>query len=363
MDMKLIDKLFFIGRDGEDAALVTIMQTNGSTPRNPGTKMLVFKDGRCFGTIGGGSVEAEAKKEALAVLGTRKSKKYRLGINNAALVGDGMICGGSMEVWIDLINSRDMAPGQVFPTYLKAIKRKENLLLVTITAIDEGKRELVGRKMAFLPGSSEAGDLGVTEITEQARIIAGQLRGFGKPQVIALPAKAMPDKIKDVELFFEPGPQAPHLLILGGGHIALPLVRMAAILGYQTTVVDDRPAFASATRFPEAGQVICAGFVDSLKELEIDRSTYIVIVTYSHKLDLDCLREVIQKPAAYRGMVGSARKIKVIFDKLESEGVSKEQLKEIYSPIGLDIGAETPEEIALCILAEIVKVWRGGNTK
>ncbi|MDD4169582.1 MAG: XdhC family protein [Desulfotomaculaceae bacterium] len=361
MELELINQLLSLEEAGEDAALVTVCQTSGSTPRNPGAKMLVLKDGRVYGTIGGGCGEAKAKKQALSVLDIKASKKYQLDMTNDVAAGEGMICGGKMEVFIDFLSFRDSESRQVLLAYLASLKRKEPPLLVTITAIDEGKKQLLGRKMAFLPIPNEAGDLGSKEITEQARIIAGQIQGVREPRLLTLTAGALPNGIKHLELLFEPGILAPQMLILGGGHIALPLVKMASILGYNITVVDDRPSFANSTRFPEVGRIICANFANFLKELETDRNTFIVIITRGHQHDLDCLREVINKPAAYIGMIGSKRKTGAILTQLKAEGIPAELLEEVYSPIGLNIGAETPEEIALSILAEIVNIWRCEN--
>ncbi|MDD3653007.1 MAG: XdhC family protein [Desulfotomaculaceae bacterium] len=360
--LELIDQLLFLKETGTDVAIVTVTKTIGSTPRNPGAKMLVLKDGRVYGTIGGGSGEAAAKKEALRVLDTKTAKKYQLDLTNHAVAGEGMICGGEMEFFIDFLSCGDNDSRQVLLAYHASLERKETPLLVTITGIDDEKKQLLGRKMAFLPMNNEAGDLGAAEITDIARITAGQLRGIKEPMLFTLPTEAKQSGLKKLELLFEPGTQTPQILILGGGHIALPLVKMASILGYHTTVVDDRPSFANTTRFPEAERVICVVFEDFLKELKTDRNTFIVIVTRGHKHDLDCLREVINKPAAYRGMIGSKKKIKAIYTQLEAEGITAEQLKEVHAPIGLNIGAETPEEIALSILAEIVNVWRGGKS-
>ncbi|OPX81477.1 MAG: putative xanthine dehydrogenase subunit A [Pelotomaculum sp. PtaB.Bin013] len=333
----------------------------GSTPRNPGAKMLVLKDGQVYGTIGGGCGEAEVKREALGALNIKASKKYHLDMANDVAAGEGMICGGKMEVFIDFLSCGDNESRRVLLAYFASLQRKENPLLVTITSIDEEKKELLGRKMVFLPANNEAGDLGAAEITEQARIFAGQFRAAREPKLITLSTATIQKKIIKLELLFEPGIRTPQILILGGGHIARPLVKMASILGYNTTVVDDRPTFANTARFPEAGQVICDSFGNFLKSLETGDETFIVIITRGHTHDLECLRDVINQPAAYIGMIGSRRKVRGIITQLEEEGISSERLKEVYSPIGLDIGAETPEEIALSILAEIVNVWRGGK--
>jgi len=361
METELIKKLLLLGEAGEDAVLATVTRATGSTPRNPGAKMLILKDGRVYGTIGGGLGEAEVIREAFSVFNNKTSKKYCVNMTNDIAAGEGMVCGGEMEVFLDFVNSGDYGTRQVLAAYLDSRERNENPLLVTVTGIDNDKNELLGRKMVFLPAKGETGDLGYAEATEQARILAGRFQTARKPGLVTLAAAGRRDIIDKLELFFETGFSTPQILILGGGHIAVPLVKMSSILGYHTVVVDDRPSFADTNRFPEAGQVICADFRDFLKNFKAGEETFIIIVTRGHMHDLECLREVINQPAAYIGMIGSRRKIKMIMSQLEKEGVSRERLSEVYSPIGLDIGAETPEEIALSIMAEIVGVWRGGN--
>lgn len=359
MDAEVLKKLLYFGETGVDAALIPIIHTSGSTPRKPGAKMLVLPDGSIYGTIGGGCGEDEVRREALDVLLYKKaSRKFRLALTNDVAAGDGMICGGVFEVFIDYIGQDDIMSRKVFTKYLDSLQKKENPVLVTITGAGETKKKVLGRKIVFLPGKEEIGDLVIPEITEQVRRPAEMFRGEKESKLLTVTA----GKEGSVEVLCEPANQTPRLMVLGGGHIAMPLVKMASILGYHTTVVDDRPVFANAGRFPEVDQVVCQDFETYLQNLRIGPADFVVIVTRGHQHDLECLREVAGKPAAYIGMIGSRRKVKAVFKQLESEGVSVEKLNEIYSPIGINIGSETPEEIALSILAEIVGVWRGAET-
>lgn len=152
-------------------------------------------------------------------------------------------------------------------------------------------------------------------------------------------------------------------VVFGGGHISKPLVAMLAMLDFTVTVIDDRPEFANKARFPEATQVICNEFSSVLKngELEIDGDTAVVIVTRGHRHDLDCLRETIHLNACYLGMIGSRRRIKGIMDMLLDEGTSRENLEKLQAPIGIDVGAVTPAEIALSIAAQIIAVFNSGS--
>lgn len=160
---------------------------------------------------------------------------------------------------------------------------------------------------------------------------------------------------KDV-LFVEPYFPRERLIVLGGGHIALPLVEIAARVGFQVTVVDDRPSFANSYRFPTAEKVLCESFTTCFKQLKITRNDYIVIITRGHRHDAECLRQILKEPESiYLGMIGSKRRVAVVKQDLAGEGYEEERLNRICTPIGLDIGAATPEEISISIIAELIK--------
>jgi xanthine dehydrogenase accessory factor len=150
-----------------------------------------------------------------------------------------------------------------------------------------------------------------------------------------------------------------HLLICGAGHIALPLARFGRELGFRVTVLDDRPDFAHGDRFPGC-TVLARGFAEALGEMSFGPDDYVVVITRGHEHDVDCLTQVLDQPVAYVGMIGSRRRVRFVFEGLESQGHSREHLDRVFSPIGLSIGAESPEEIALSIAAELVLVRRKG---
>jgi xanthine dehydrogenase accessory factor len=153
------------------------------------------------------------------------------------------------------------------------------------------------------------------------------------------------------------------LVIVGAGHIARPLCRIGAMLGFRVTVLDDRPEFATTERFPEAARVLRADFAEPLRGIETGPATWLVLATRGHRFDFDALRDVLRRPEppAYVGMVGSRRRTKAALHELLRDGVAPERLRLVRSPIGLDVGAETPEEIAVAIAAELVQVRRGGS--
>jgi xanthine dehydrogenase accessory factor len=150
-----------------------------------------------------------------------------------------------------------------------------------------------------------------------------------------------------------------HLLMCGAGHIALPLARFACELGFQVTVLDDRPEFANQERFPGC-TVLAENFGEALDMMTLGQDDYVVVITRGHEHDVDCLRHVLDKPIKYVGMIGSRRRVSFVFEWLESQGIAREQIDRVFSPIGLSIGAESPEEIALSIAAELVLVRRKG---
>jgi xanthine dehydrogenase accessory factor len=165
-----------------------------------------------------------------------------------------------------------------------------------------------------------------------------------------------------IEVFVEVLRQPPTLIIVGAGHVALPLAQLGKMLDFEVVVLDDRPRFANTQRFPMADRVLAQPFQETLRNWAINPHTYIVLVTRGHSHDVECLLEIIDSPARYIGMIGSKRRIKAVFKLLEKEqGIDPAKFDRVYAPIGLDIGAENPAEIAISIIAEIVNVQHGGR--
>ena len=189
-------------------------------------------------------------------------------------------------------------------------------------------------------------------------------------KALALPLNQVLDAIRDAnldlpagEIYVEVRRPVRDLVIVGAGHIARPMARMGADLGYRVWVLDDRPDFATRERFPEAHQVLRADFSDPFRDVPLHRNSHVLLVTRGHKYDYDCLVRVLRRdpPPAYVGMIGSRRRVRATFVQLLDDGIPRERLGTIHAPVGLDIGAETPEEIAVAVAAELVKVHRGGS--
>jgi xanthine dehydrogenase accessory factor len=205
-------------------------------------------------------------------------------------------------------------------------------------------------------------------------VIAGTIRNAELQQIILKDAGErlakeesrqvtveMPESGKNAEVFFEVIPPMRKVIIVGAGHLAIPLVQFTKILGFHITVIDDRVIYANRERFPEADEVLVGDMAKTLREIPVTPFTYIVLITRGHQFDEPCLREILHSPAKYIGMIGSRRRIKACFIRFrDEEGIPEELLNRVYAPIGLDIGSESPEEIALAIVSEMVKVRRGG---
>ncbi|HEX6971813.1 MAG TPA: XdhC/CoxI family protein [Limnochordia bacterium] len=237
---------------------------------------------------------------------------------------------------------------------------------VVVTVIDGegsaaalvGRKALVGDGRIITGGLDGGGPLDRWAIGQEAAGATGY-----ECETLELPWQAPDGAQLRVRLFVERFGPPPTLLIVGAGHIAVPTARIGKIVGFRTVVVDDRPQFANADRFPDADRIVVCDFGDLLTHVRIDAATYVVIVTRGHKHDAQVLPLVIGSEAAYIGMIGSRRRVKTVIEALLAAGTPKAALERVYAPIGIDIGAETPEEIALAILAEITNVRRGGSAR
>jgi len=199
---------------------------------------------------------------------------------------------------------------------------------------------------------------------ERQEIVVARLEDLVAPLAIEIEVDQIKDRFGDLRLLFEISRPPLELIICGGGHVGQAVAKLGALLDFKITVIDDRAEFSSREKFPDPGVcLITDDFINALRSLTITPSAHVVIVTRGHKHDEICLREVIEKPAHYIGMIGSRRRTTTIREHLRREGVAAEFLRRVHAPIGLDIGAMTPEEIALAILAEIVLVRRGGGGK
>lgn len=175
--------------------------------------------------------------------------------------------------------------------------------------------------------------------------------------------KALHDTESQTRIYRERIGRTPKMIICGAGHVSMPVIRMGKMLGFMVTVIEDRPKFADHARAAGADQVLCEPFADGLSKIRGDSDSWFIIVTRGHRYDTECLEAILRKPYAYVGMMGSLRRVAIVKDQLEAKGVCREALDGVHTPIGLKIGAETPEEIAVSVMAEIIQVKNAGSAK
>ena len=240
----------------------------------------------------------------------------------------------------------------------------EEAALVTIVSATGSTPSGEGAKMLVKSDGSILGTVGGGSLEEQVIKQAIEVIKQGKPGRlrVSLNAKEVEEEGMlcggELEVFIEPILTPPTLYLFGGGHISLSLAKLGKLLGFKIGVIDDRAEFANPDRFPEAEIIMAGDFTKSLPKLKIDKSSYIVIVTRNHQFDDVVLEWAVGTPAKYIGMMGSRNKNETIFSHLTAKGISKELLDRTHAPIGLEIHAQTPEEIAISIMAEIVKAHR-----
>lgn len=239
----------------------------------------------------------------------------------------------------------------------ESVARREPVALVTVVGAPPEHERWVGSKALVWLDQEPRGTLDVGSLTDVVLAEARDALVAGKHRLLTLDSEAGP-----VEIFVEVQQRPPILLIIGAGHVAQPLAEIGSLCGFRVCVLDDRAQFATTERFPTAEEVIVADYGEGLRRFPLDRGTNVVLVTRGHSHDVHCLLEILDRPTGYIGMIGSKRRIRAVFQLLQEEqGIPNEKLARVYSPIGLDIGAETPAEIALAIMAEIIQVRRGGS--
>ena len=325
----------------ERLAVCTILRLTGSGPRRAGAKMLVRESGGSAGTVGGGVLEVKAVAWAQEVLRTGLAfcRPFALDLQQAS--DEGMTCGGEVEVLIECLDGRTPAVRDFFAQVLTVLTRAERGLLVT-----------------SITPSGNAVETEHFLVTSGRLLVSPSLSGLGLPEdLLRGPVPTAPGLVGRgvIRYFLEPLAPPITVCVFGAGHIAAHLVPLCHLLGFRTVVVDDRADFASRDRFPQASDlIIVPSFTHALERLPFGEDSYVVIVTRGHAGDEAILRQALRRGPGYIGMIGSQRKRRLIFEQLAREGFTTEDLARVSCPIGLPIGAETPEEIAVSISAQLV---------
>ncbi len=347
--------------DNETLAIATIVSTLGSTPREVGAKMVITASGEILGTVGGGCGEAEVRREAVQVIRSRRPALVRVELMDDIESNSPAVCGGILNVFVDpwWKESETGASVKLASELLRVGEQGVAAVMATVVNAENLSEVATGEKCLIRDGALKAGDIRNRELMDAIlREADTRLKREESRQVTldVSPGKA--------DVFFDVISAVRKVIIVGAGHLAIPLVKFAKILGFHITVIDDRVMYANRDRFPDVEEVLVGDMAETLRRIEITPHTYIVLITRGHQFDEPCLREVIHSPAKYIGMIGSKRRIKACFLRFrDEEGIPEELLKRVYAPIGLDIKAESPEEIALSIVSEMVKVRRGGTAQ
>jgi xanthine dehydrogenase accessory factor len=329
--------------EGRNVALVTVIATTGSTPGKVGYKMLVCDEGGSIaGTVGGGRVEAKMIEEAAKQLGSPRSRLFRFDLGKTPDDEDG-ICGGSVEF---LIETFDETALPLFRELSGAGDGHEGGVLLSILSPDGPPRKIRLRDVEH----AEAAGI---RLPQEVMTVIKDVALSGRPGARA--------SAGGIDLFVEGLTVQPTVILFGAGHLSFDIARYARSVHFGVAVCDDRPEYANRERFPDADEIIVEDFPRTFDRMRIDSHSYIVIVTRGHKCDEIVLERAVRTEARYIGMIGSRPKTLTLLQKLRDKGVPKELLDRVYSPIGVSIGAVTPQEIALSIVCELVKVRRLGD--
>ncbi|MBP1739329.1 MAG: xanthine and dehydrogenase maturation factor [Deltaproteobacteria bacterium] len=339
----------------EFCVLATIIRLTGSGPRGAGTKFLILEDGTYVGTIGGGLLEARVLEAAKKVFTTRSPMSLSLNLMGKDVAETDMICGGDVDIFLEPLHTGAEDQIQAFRKILDIHKRGGAGILVTVVNVDRWEKDRVPR-LFLLPDTERIGNLPGMKAVEVELVKNMPLwLKQREPRLVV----SRDDLGGGVELFVEPILSDPVLYIFGGGHVSAQIIPLASKVGFKVEVIDDRPEFADAGKFPDAAKVHQYAFDGVAGKIPVDESSYLVIVTRGHIHDKTVLEQCLRTKAKYIGMIGSRRKKAMIYEKLLEEGFTKSDLDRVHAPIGLDIGAETPEEIAVSIVAELIQVRAG----
>jgi len=342
---------------GRDSVLATIVRQKGSAPRTAGTRFLIRSDASFSGTIGGGKLEAEVLQAAPQVFSRRKNKLLFFRLRGEEVAQTEMICGGEVDVFLELISAQNLHHRHFFNNLSSLSLPDYKILFVTLIE-DQGSADRQGTHFFFY--SEEEGGYFPNPPPAWIQPLRDRLAAFLTNDP---PVQLLTDPSGKAKLFLETWTPPATVFLFGAGHVSRPLCRLAKMAGFRVVVIDDREEFPTKARFPEADEWIVRSFDVGLNELLLGPNPYIVIITRGHLHDHQILRQVLKKPLGYLGMIGSRRKTEIIFEALRREGFSEEEIKTIHAPIGLAINAQTPEEIAISIIAELIQVRGEGQVK
>jgi xanthine dehydrogenase accessory factor len=347
---ELFDQIDSLRQHEGKAALATLVSTHGTTPRKEGAKMWVGEGGRVLGSVTiGGCVDAEVMAEAEGVLAGSRPKLLSLDLGDEDAWEIGLTCGGTIEVFLEPVALGDGALALYEELRRHVATGGSGAILTRMDPPD------AGAKLLILDDGRRVGSLGDPALDAAAPAAAQGPLATGVSRTVGLGLAG------STRVFVEVHLPPPTLLVVGGSHVAMPLVTLARPLGYRTVVVDGRPRMATRERFPDVDELLVGIPSELVRRIPLRPTTALVLVAHDYKYDLPVLRHALAGDIGYIGMLGSRRRGDAILRMLREEGLSEAALARIRVPIGLDLGGRTAPEIALAILAEIVASRYGGT--
>jgi xanthine/CO dehydrogenase XdhC/CoxF family maturation factor len=348
---ELAEILQAVDAAGEPLALATIIGVRGSTYRRPGARLLITQAGQLTGNISGGCLEGDVAVVASEVMAQQAPRvvSYDLTADDDAVWGLGLGCNGAIEVFIEPVRKDDL----LWTAVRAAVA--EGALTVVATVVEGRAAVPAGRRLLLWPDGRREGTLGDPDLDASVARLAAPAFQDLRARTESLPAPG------GLRVFIEALHPPYRLVVCGAGHDAIPVVAFASQLGWRVLVVDRREAFLTRERFPGAAGFVRTEFPEAGSAVPTDEHTYVLIMTHNYLHDRDLLRSFLPTRAAYLGMLGPRARTEKILRELESGGtaISPARRAQIFGPVGLDIGSETPDEIALAVLAEILAVARG----
>ncbi|MET7521994.1 XdhC/CoxI family protein [Streptomyces sp900116325] len=342
---------------GREFAVATVVEVGGSAPRQPGAALAVDRDGTAIGSVSGGCVEGAVYELCQQALDDGTTVRERFGYSDEDAFAVGLTCGGVIDILVTPVRADDPAR-PVFAAALAAAATGEAAAVVRIT---DGPAELLGRPLLVHPdGSYEGGLGGHPELDRTAAAEARAMLDVGRTGPLTIGAEGSRCG-RPLGLLVESSVPPPRMIVFGAIDFAAALVRVGKFLGYRVTVCDARPVFATEARFPDADEVVVDWPHRYLAATAVDARTALCVLTHDAKFDVPLLKTALKLRVAYVGAMGSRRTHLERNERLREVGVTELELAGLHSPIGLDLGARTPEETALSIAAEIVAERRGGS--
>ncbi|WP_295769558.1 XdhC/CoxI family protein [uncultured Mucilaginibacter sp.] len=340
-------------QQGKQTALATVVQVEGSSYRRAGARMLVTEDGQLTGAISGGCLEGDALRKARLVMAQQQPMlvTYDTTDDDDAKLGVGLGCNGIIHILIEPVyDAKEHNPIGLFKRFLT---KRRQAVIVTLFSLADRKLPQPGT-ILFLSNDDVLYSGTDTTLSVSLQNDAKEVIKAGKPHTKIYYSEDGTEYTAFIEIL----KPAVSLLVFGAGNDALPLVEIAAVLGWHVTVVDGRANYAVASRFPRARRMLCEKATEALSYIDIDAFTVAVLMTHNYNYDLAILRQLLPLQLAYVGSLGPKKKLQRMLNELLDDGldITADQLKTVYGPTGLDIGAQTPDEIALSILSEIQAV-------